>query len=173
MGGGVSIRRWSVDDAPRFHELITSSIEHLRPWMPWIAAEPLELPARETLLLTWMQEFESGASFTYAIVDVDDQVIGACGLHRRSAPETLEIGYWVGWGHHGRGAATAAVAALVEAGFAHEGIESIEIHHDAANVASGRVADRSGFTRIGEEPRRPQAPGESGIDVCWRLPRPA
>ena len=51
------------------------------------------------------------------------------------------------------------------------GIECVEIHHDRANVASGRVAAAAGFVHIGERPRRPDAPGQEGVELIWRLDR--
>jgi ribosomal-protein-serine acetyltransferase len=49
----------------------------------------------------------------------------------------------------------------------------VEVVHDAANTASGRVPRRLGFTEV-ERRARGQgavAPGEVGIEVVWRLTR--
>ena len=48
----------------------------------------------------------------------------------------------------------------------------MEIYHDAANVASGRIPAKLGYARLGEPPTRdlwPPAPGETGTDVVWQL----
>ncbi|MBI4936042.1 MAG: GNAT family N-acetyltransferase [Actinobacteria bacterium] len=66
----------------------------------------------------------------------------------------------------------ADAAALNEAGFSVDGIEALEIVHDAANTASARVPHRVGFIRVADMPVEPSAPGEVGIDVTWRLHRP-
>ncbi|WP_412074867.1 GNAT family N-acetyltransferase [Streptomyces xanthophaeus] len=64
-----------------------------------------------------------------------------------------------------------ATAALVRQGFQMAGIDRLEIHHDAADPASGAIALRLGFTEIGRTraPEGPVAPGEVGIDVVWRM----
>lgn len=64
-----------------------------------------------------------------------------------------------------------AAGALVHQGFQLAGIDRVEIHHDAANPASGAVAARLGFTEAGRvrAPDGPTAPGEVGIHVIWRM----
>jgi hypothetical protein len=39
---------------------IGQSIEHLRPWMPWIAHEPLTEAARVALIRQWDELYRSG-----------------------------------------------------------------------------------------------------------------
>jgi ribosomal-protein-serine acetyltransferase len=51
----------------------------------------------------------------------------------------LEIGYWVHGDWTGRGIATDAAVALTDAALGLPGIDWVEIYHDAANVASGRI----------------------------------
>lgn len=64
-----------------------------------------------------------------------------------------------------------AAAALVSQGFRLPDIDRIEIHHDAANPASGAVANRLGFTEVEHvpAPEGPTAPSEVGIHVIWRM----
>jgi RimJ/RimL family protein N-acetyltransferase len=168
----VTVRRWRVEDAAALDEMIRSSLEHLRPWMPWVAYEPLPVAARAELIAAWDRAWDAGDEFTCAIVGADGELLGGCGLHRRIGPGAIEIGYWVRAGRTGRGVATAAVRAIVEMAFAIDGIASVEIHHDAANIASARVAEKAGFARVSERPDAVAAPAEIGIDVGWRLHRP-
>lgn len=170
--GSVTVRRWRVDDAVALDAMIRASVEHLRPWMPWVTHEPLPVAARAELIAGWERAWDAGDDFTCAIGDDTGGLLGGCGLHRRIAPDGLEIGYWVRSGRTGAGIATAAVLALVQAAFAVDGISHVEIHHDLANVASARVAEKAGFTRVSQQPDAPVAPAEVGIDVGWRLDRP-
>jgi ribosomal-protein-serine acetyltransferase len=53
-------------------------------------------------------------------------------------------------------------------------LDRVEIYHDAANVASGRIPAKLGYARLGERPARdlwPPAPGETGTDVAWQITR--
>jgi ribosomal-protein-serine acetyltransferase len=83
----------------------------------------------------------------------------------------LEIGYWVHVDHVGRGLATELSAALTDTAFTVDGIERVEIHHDRANVRSGAVPARLGFTLMGEHPAVRRAPAEEGVDCAWSVTR--
>ena len=163
------VRRWRVEDAPLLHAAVTESMDHLRPWMPWIADEPLTLEQRRDLVAGWQ-----------ALGDADDRVygmfvggeaVGGCGLHARIGSGGLEIGYWVRVGRTGRGYATAAARLLTDIAFAIPGIDRVEIRHDATNAASGRVPAKLGYVRVGDLHRPPVAPAETGVDHVWRMRR--
>ncbi|QGG95537.1 GNAT family N-acetyltransferase [Actinomarinicola tropica] len=167
---GVEVRRWRPEDASALHVLVLANLEHLRPWMPWVAGEPLTFAERCGLVETWMTAWDAGSDFSFAIVDAaGGELLGACGAHRRIGPGGLEVGYWVRSDRTGRGVASAAVGAVVGAVSTVDGVDRLEIHHDAANLASGRVAEKAGFSRIEEHPDEVSAPGEIGIEVVWRL----
>ena len=87
------------------------------------------------------------------------------------AGDLVEIGYWLHPAHTGRGLATAAAAELVEFAFGLDGVRRVQIWHDAANLASGGVPRRLGFTEIDRRtpPREPAFGDEAGVDVVWEL----
>lgn len=117
-------------------------------------------------------DWASGDAYQYAITS-DGVVVGSCGLVRRIGPGGLEIGYWLRPADTGRGLVTAAAAALVREAFALPEVDRVEIIHDLANTRSAGVPRRLGFTEVGRRASRrlPAAPGESGIEVMWRLIR--
>lgn len=162
------IRLWTVDDAEVLHHAVTSNLEHLRPWMPWIAFEPLTVDDRANLIKDWTRSWSEGGDATFGVF-LDGQVVGGTGLHRRIGVGGLEIGYWIDHDHCGRGFATELSEGLTTAAFAEAGIDRVEIHHDRANVPSAVIPERLGFARIGEEPREVVAPGEEGVTVIWKM----
>lgn len=164
----VELRRWRMSDLDALERAIRESRDHLVPWMPWAAGQDRQATA--DFLTRSQEEWEAGQAFNYAITSAD-AVIGSCSLHRRIGAGSLDIGYWLHPRSTGRGLATMATAALVRQGFQMAGIDHLEIHHDAANAASGAVALRSGFTEVERTraPEGPVAPGEVGIDVVWRM----
>ena len=170
-GAGIILRRWTVDDAQVLHSLVTGNVNHLRPWMPWIAHEPLTADDRRSLLREWERAWEQGLEFTY-LIEKDGTPSGSTGLHARQGKGVLEIGYWVSVDACGGGVATAAARLLAEHAFTLDDVDSVEIHHDAANAASGRVAEKAGFERTMSYARDVAAPGESGTTVKWVLSRP-
>ena len=169
-GDGVLLRRWRVADAELQQQAVAESLEHLRPWMPWIAHEPQPLARRREILAGWEREWEEDGDVYLAVV-VDGRIAGSTGLHRRRGPGALEIGYWVHPDFVGRGIATAVTRLLTGAAFRLDGIERVEIHTDRANEACGAVPRRLGYRLAAETPRRPAAPGEAGIDCTWSITR--
>jgi RimJ/RimL family protein N-acetyltransferase len=148
-GGGLVLRRWRAADAELLHEAVVDSVEHLRPWMPWLADEPKSVEQRTALIEGWERDWEGGGDVVLAIVH-DGVVAGGSGLHRRRGPGALEIGYWLRPDFVGRGIVTTAARLLTTAAFAVDGIERVEIWHELGNTASGAVPARLGFTAVGE-----------------------
>jgi ribosomal-protein-serine acetyltransferase len=166
--GGLLLRRWRPDDAEVLGRAVAESIEHLRPWMGWIAGEPLPLERRRAMLSEWEREWSRGGDVLVGVF-VAGHVAGGGGLHRRVGPDGLEIGYWVHPAYLRRGVATRAARTLTDAAFTVPGIARVEIHHDKANVASAGVPRKLGFRWVGESPDEPEAPAEIGIEWRWQI----
>lgn len=167
---GLVLRRWTIDDATALQRAVAASEEHLRPWMPWMAAEPIELEARRQLIERWRHGWEAGGDSVLGVY-VDGEVAGSTGLHRRRGPDALEIGYWIHSDFLRRGLATKVAGSLTEAALALPGIEAVEIHHDKANQVSARIPRALGYRFLGETTDIPEAPAEVGIDWAWRIER--
>ncbi|MYX44939.1 GNAT family N-acetyltransferase [Streptomyces sp. SID89] len=162
--------RAGSDLAPAFR-LIEESREHLRPWMPWVDGYG-EDNVRDFLARSEAR-WASGEVFNYA-VDDGGMLLGMCQAYRGPAPGGWRMGYWLHPAAVGRGVATRAIAALVAEMFRLPDVTCLEITHDVANTASAAVPRRLGFAEIGHEPAEPPAaPAGCGVDVVWRLSRPA
>jgi ribosomal-protein-serine acetyltransferase len=168
--GAVTLRRWQNADVEVLHEAVLDSADHLRPWMPWAAGEPVTLEDRRERIRAWIESWEAGEEYAYAIEE-EGRVVGACSLVRRIGEGGLEIGYWVRPEVEGRGVAGAAAGALTAAAFGIDGVTHVEIHHDVANVRSGRIPERLGFEHIEDRPDEVLASGEAGVERIWRRDR--
>ncbi len=164
------LRRWHVDDAELLERAVVESVDHLRPWMPWVAAEPLGIARRRALILAWEQAWEAGGDVVLGVF-VDGTVVGSAGLHRRSGPDGLDIGYWTHVDFVGLGYATGAARLLTHAALSLDEVGHVDIHHDKANQASGAIPRRLGYRFVGERPDVVAAPGEVGVDCTWRMDR--
>ena len=172
----VTLRPWRPDDIGAMARAIAESVEHLRPWMPWVAAEPLSLADRTQLVAEFGRQWATGESFVYGMFAADghgdgDRPVGGTGLHPRIGHGGLEIGYWVHPAWTGRGVATASTRALTTAALALPEVVRVEIHHDRANAASRRIPEKLGYTLVAEVPEPPEAPAEVGIECRWRMTR--
>jgi len=162
------LRRYRKKDAPALGVAVSESLEHLRPWMPWIALEPTTLQDREKLFAQWDRDWSKGVQYSYGMFR-EGRVVGGAGLMKQIAADGLEIGYWVHSDFVRRGFATRAAQALTSLGLSLSGVDHVEIHHDKANVASGRVPMKLGFEMVGEQPSKIEAPGHTGENVIWRM----
>ncbi len=135
----------------------------LRPWRPddvdavWAAFQDADIRlwngggvASRTdalALLGRRLDWSSGTHASWAVVDADDVVLGSVSLHSIDRlGGDAEIGYWTAPGARGRGVAAAAVDAACRWGFATLPIDRIELCHAVENAASGRVAEKAGFS---------------------------
>ena len=164
--GRLLMRQWTIDDLEEMSAVVAANVEHLRPWMPWVAAEPLSRSERIALIEGWQREWSDGGALVVGVF-LDGAPIGGTGYHVNRGPTTLEIGYWIDVRHVRQGYATELSAALTSEAFTVEGIDRVEIHHDRANVASRGVPRLLGFTLEAESPDEATSPGEMGIDCCW------
>lgn len=164
------LRRWVAADAELLAVAVAESVEHLRPWMPWVRQEPLSVQRRRAMIEGWEQDWLRGGDVIMGAF-VGARVAGGCGLHRRIGRGGLEIGYWTHPAFLRMGIATTAVAMLTDAAFAMPGITRVEIHHDRANEASAGIPRTLGYNLIDQAADEPQAPGEIGVECRWRITR--
>ena len=163
----LAIRCWDPRDAPRLKHALDTSLDHLRPWMPWAADEPKPLEEKAELLRLFRGRFDLGEDFVYGIFARDEsEVIGGSGLHTRIGPGALEIGYWIRASHVGHGYAREATAALTKVAFRVCGVERVEIRVDPANEPSLCVPRALGFMEEATLRRRlPAAEGQPSRDA--------
>jgi RimJ/RimL family protein N-acetyltransferase len=134
-------------------------------------------PRDEHEAVEWLagqdQGWRNGDWLTFAVLEAarDDgrvpsryQLAGHVALKNREAggrvgeKETAEIGFWTAVGARGRGVAPTAVRAVTAWAFdtlSAAGIREIMLVHDVANLASCRVAEKSGYPFKELSPARP------------------
>lgn len=159
---------------PRHVDGVTDAINRshaeLLAFMDWMTDEPRTTEMSRAFVESSEADWDAGVTFGYTMTDPSThEVIGVCGLMTRPGPRRLEIGYWVRTDRAGAGIATAAATLLTEAGLAVDGIDIVEIHHDAANVASGRIPEKLGYTESARREVEIDNPGECGIEVIWEI----
>jgi RimJ/RimL family protein N-acetyltransferase len=141
------LRCWEPRDAALLKVAVDASIEHLRPWMPWVVHEPQTVEEKVELLRGFRGRFDLGRDFIYGIFDRDEaEVAGGTGLHTRIGEDAFEIGYWIASGQAGKGLGTEATAALTRAAFDLTDVERIEIRCDPANERSRAIPRKLGYT---------------------------
>ena len=87
------------------------------------------------------------------------------------APETPELGYWLGVEHWGQGFATEAARAAIDFIFEEFDVEQMISGARVANPASRNILEKCGFQWSGVELHRFEALGSSTPVDCFRLSR--
>jgi RimJ/RimL family protein N-acetyltransferase len=170
LGDGLVLRAPDPVDAEGMADAINSSLDHLRPWMPF-AAEPAAVDQQAVRLAIAGEAFAAGADATYSILD-GDEVVGSLGIHGRAGPRAYEIGYWLRADREGRGIATRAARAAVRMAIDAGRAERLVIRCDAANTPSAAVAGRLGFSHVDTvEEADPVDAGRTRRMMIWELRR--
>jgi RimJ/RimL family protein N-acetyltransferase len=157
------IRCYEPRDAPLLKEAVDSSIEHLRPWMPWIRFEPQTVAEKVELMRSFRGQFDLGQDYIYGVFDRDEsRLVGGSGLHTRVGDGAFEIGYWVHADWIGRGLATELTAVLTRVGFELAGAERIDIKIEPANERSLTIPRKLGYVEEGLMRRRLPPETEGG-----------
>lgn len=144
------VRCYNPSDAQMLADSVAENVEHLKPWMPWVHAEPEPFDVKVDRLKRFRGEFDLGEDFIYGIFDkAETRLLGGTGLHTRVGDRQLEIGYWIHKDFLNRGLTTESSAALVKVAFEIIHVHRIEIHCDPANVASAAIPRKLGFTHEG------------------------
>jgi len=136
----VSLSPPRAEDAHEVAEAVQSSLDTLAVWMPWATPDYSVDSARQ-----WMNEAGAAGRHSFLIRDPEGTVVGTCGLPRADVPNRcIELGYWVGKNHTGRGHATRAARLVI--GHALDDLEfhRVEIIVSVQNRPSQRVAERLG-----------------------------
>jgi RimJ/RimL family protein N-acetyltransferase len=151
----VVARCWEPRDAPLLKEAVDSSLDELRPWMPWAHDEPQTVEAKIQLLRSFRSQFDLGENFVFGLFSRDEsEVVGGSGLHRRVGEGAFEIGYWIRSARAGVGLATEVSAALTRVGFELCGADRIEIHTEPGNERSIAIPRKLGYVEEARLRRR-------------------
>lgn len=143
---------WLRDDSPEDAPDVALACrdELTQRWLP------LPNPYTDADALAWCTEISpgfraSGEGIEWAAVRrSDDRLVGSFGLKRTDwRARSSEIGYWVAPWARAEGLAVEVVTAIARWLLAEQGFERLVLRAATGNLASQRVAEKSGFTREG------------------------
>src|SRR5262249_23746632 len=117
--------------------------------------------------------WEEKREYNFAVVDKDGRILGGCGLNQiRPEHRLANLGYWVRTSETGHGVATAAVRELQRFAFTQTNLIRLEIVVAVHNIASQRVAEKSGAIREGRLRARLVLHGKPHDAALYALLRP-
>jgi RimJ/RimL family protein N-acetyltransferase len=143
------LRRPTAADLPAVaRECADPEIARFIPFIP----VPYSLADAESWLANVDAQWERGTERTFAIADAETAaLLGVVTIRLR---EGGSVGYWTARDARGRGVMTEAVTAVV-AQAREQGIRRLFLTTHLDNLASQRVAEKTGFVRVGETEHLP------------------
>jgi ribosomal-protein-serine acetyltransferase len=146
----LRIRKPFPGDGEELNEAIRTSIDELKPWLPFAQHIP-EVEETEANIREAHAKFLLREDLRFLIYDKESgHFIGSTGLHRINwdIPK-FEIGYWIHSAYSNKGYMTEAIEGLCTFAFTKLKAKRLEIRCDEENVASRKVAERLDFTLEG------------------------
>lgn len=156
----VDIRPLAVTDARTLAQLYSENREFLAPLEPLRPDAFYTFEGQRRHIAQLTDRRSSGSAYPF-VMTAGGRLVGAINLSNvvRGAFQSCNVGYWVAEQYNGRGFATDALALVCERAFGELGLHRIEAGTLLHNVASQRVIEKNGFTRIGIAPRYLQIAG--------------
>jgi ribosomal-protein-alanine N-acetyltransferase len=167
--GSADIRPLAVTDARSLAQLYSENRDFLAPLEPLRPEAFYSFEGQRRHIAQLSDRRAAGAAYPFVIV-VGGRPVGAINISNvvRGAFQSCNVGYWVAREHNGLGYATAALGLVCERAFGELGLHRVEAGTLLHNVASQRVIEKNGFTRIGIAPRYLQIAGEWSDHVLFQ-----
>lgn len=143
-GGEILLRRWRMDDAPTVAQACRDA--EIPRWIPFVPSPYTEEDAR-TYVQGCVDAPEGRQPFAITAAD-DGHLLGSIDMSVNTM-RSGHVGYWVVAEARGKGVCTAALSTLARWAFEELGLGRLELLTDPDNVASQRVAEKTGFRREG------------------------
>jgi ribosomal-protein-serine acetyltransferase len=145
--GVVTLRPWASSDAPALYEAARESIATVSPWLSWLDTLYRAEDA-EHWVTTSQAHWQRQTEFRFAVWDAStSRLLGGAGLNHLNLTHRFgNLGYWVRSSATGAGVAARAARLVARFGLTTAELGRIEILTATDNVASQRVADKTGAT---------------------------
>lgn len=146
----LMLRPFRRRDVGALHEAISTSIDELQPWLPWVEGYDRGVSQRFTResVSAWAER--RAFDFTVRPIDDLDRHLGNVSIWSTSQQNAIgEVGYWIRSDETGKGFGAEATTRVTQVGFEEMGLHKIQLRIAVGNVRSERIAERLGFTQEG------------------------
>ena len=145
---GVELRLLEERHVSAAYALMDRDREYLRQWLAFVDKTRTEDEWRKFVRAS-LEQFASTEGFTAGIWE-GEQFIGVIGTKRIDwLNGKVELGYWIGSAHQGKGIMTDACRAVIDHLFRELRLHRIEIQCATGNARSAAIPRRLGFTLEG------------------------
>jgi RimJ/RimL family protein N-acetyltransferase len=154
----LTLRPWRDTDADELINIYRDPAMHR-----WVRTQVRTREEALTWLATQKNGWHSGDRLSFAVHDGEERLVGCVVLKN---PHTEpEVGYWTAAAARGRGIASHALDALSRWAFTTRGVLRLKLLHQVDNVASCRVAEKSGYHYESTLPAEPPFPLDGHVHI--------
>lgn len=144
----ITLKMLDIYDAERLFNIIDSSREILREWLPWLDDTTSVLDSKQ-FIENAFQLYAEKVALTVGIF-FSNELVGIAGFNTFDWRNRIgSIGYWLGKDVQGKGIMTRSVRAFIDYGFQSLELNRIEIRAAYANYKSRAIPERLGFKQEG------------------------
>ena len=148
--GEIMVRPYRPDDIAALFEAARASIPELSEWMPWCHPN-YSIEETKSFILSRAEAWAKDAEYGFGVFGPEDgRFLGGVGLNFINRVHHMaNLGYWVRSSETGRGVAAKAARLVAQFGLRQLGLQRIEILAATGNLASQRVAEKTGALKEG------------------------
>ena len=137
----VKMEPLNLEHTKELYDLTEANRSHLREWLPWLD-HIKDCADTKSFISTYEKE---GAPPHFAVF-YRDRMCGVIGFHHIDTQHKVgSIGYWLDYGHTGKGIVSTALKKLLKHGFREHNLHKIEIRCAEENFKSRAIPERLGF----------------------------
>ena len=150
IGDQLLLRAFHEDDVSGLYEAVRESVAEISPWLSW-CHQDYSIEESRQFISSRAQAADSGEWYSFGIFEKDKgTLVGGVGLNFINRVHQVgNLGYWVRTTATGRGIATESARLMARFAFEQVGLHRVEIVAAIPNIASQRVAEKTGAVREG------------------------
>ena len=150
IGDHVLLRPFRDDDASGLYEAVRESLAEVSLWLSW-CHQDYSIEESRQFISSRAQAADSDEWYSFGIFEkYTGTFVGGVGLNFINRVHQMgNLGYWVRTTAAGRGIATEAARLMARFAFEQVGLHRVEIVAAIPNIASQRVAEKTGAVREG------------------------
>lgn len=165
-GSKIGIRTFQNEDIVPFYEAVVESIKHVQEFMPW-CHPGYSIQESEAWVTSRSESWAHAEEYSFVVYSMrNNELLGCVAINQINQNHKIgNIGYWMRKNVLNKGAATKAVSLVSEFGFDSLDLSRLEIVMVPNNIASKKVAEKSGAKFEGILRKRLVVHGEA-LDAC-------
>lgn len=137
-------------DGKTVYNSLKTSINELKPWMPFAQKEQSEMEVEINIRESYIKFLKREDLRLLVFLKETGQFVASSGLHRIDwSISKFEIGYWIDTRFSGKGYMTEAVQGIMDFAINELKARRLEIRCDSKNMKSRAIPERIGFTLEG------------------------